>query len=59
MNPELILALIQASRFALEVAERYGRGELTEEEARAEWARVRERVQGANALWERAGDERA
>lgn len=57
MNPETILALVQLGRFAIDAIEALQTGEKTEEEIMAEWAKVRTRVDSANALWEQAGQE--
>jgi hypothetical protein len=55
MTPALLLALIEAVRFTAELAGRYGRGELTDDQARAEWTRLHRDITAANDLWERAG----
>ncbi|WP_282609479.1 hypothetical protein [Pelagibius sp. Alg239-R121] len=55
MNPELILALIQLGRFAIDSIEALQSGEKTEEEITAEWQAIRVRLDSANSLWEEAG----
>lgn len=55
MNLETLHALLQLGRFAMDAADRYSRGEMTDEEVAAEWQEIRDRLAGANAMWERAG----
>lgn len=55
MNPETILALVQLGRFAMDSIEALQTGERSEAEILAEWQKIRQRLDKANALWETAG----
>ncbi len=55
MNLELMLALIELSRLALEAAELYGKGEITEAELHERRKVLRATLDETNRAWEAAG----
>lgn len=52
MRIDLLLSLIQAGKFALDTAELYGKGELSDEELKTRLGNMRARLDAANDAWE-------
>ena len=55
MNVALILSLIELSKLALEAAELYGKGEITEAELHERRKALRATLDETNRAWEAAG----
>lgn len=56
MNEQLLYAMLQLSRFALDVIELMQKGDMTRDEFDAAWDVMAGRISDANELWESAGE---
>lgn len=57
IDPQLVLAGVQAIRLISEQIDLYSRGELSDEQLATKWAEMGVRVDLANRLWEEGGTE--
>lgn len=56
MTSAAIIELIRLGRFAMETVDDYQSGKISEAEMERRWRQMQDELNGANELWEQAGE---